>query len=698
MSAADFQGFIEALGFAPPRHVEPGRFARFATNGKQGDTAGYAKLFPDLEGGIVGDFRSGEVWTWQAQKTKDYSDAERKAWRERVERERKEAEALREREEREAAQRARDVWNKAQPAPEDHPYLTAKGIKPHGTRLYRGPLAINGARCDGALVVPVRNSSGELQTLEFITPSGEKRFLPGGRKAGGYFSIGKPENVLCVAEGFATAATVHEASGHPVAVAFDAGNLAAVAKSLRQKFPAIRLIISADDDHATEGNPGRSKATEAAKAVSGLVAVPDFGDNRPQGATDFNDMAKALGLDAVRTAIEQAAELEKEAEDDSGLVLRRVSDVTPKPVKWLWPGRIARGKVSMLAGHPGLGKSQLCASLAAVVTTGGLWPVDRTRCEQGSVLIFSAEDDVEDTIRPRLEAAGADLSRVHVLETVTYKAADGSVIRRGFSLVDDLPRLAATLQRLGDVSLVVIDPVTAYMGDTDSHKNAEVRAVLSQVSEVAAKHGAAVVAVSHLRKSAAGEAMQQITGSLAFVAAARAAYIVAKDPADPARRLLLPAKNNLGDDQTGYAFGIETQTLPGGIPTSRVAWEAQRVTVTADEALAPIDLREDRSAVEDATEFLRGILADAPLSAKQVYREAGDAGHSQASIRRAQKLAGVESYKDGMGGGWLWRLAPKMLKSTEDAQAKTLSAFGVNERLREPEEPKSTTDADGERF
>jgi putative DNA primase/helicase len=547
-------------------------------------------------------------------------------------------------------------------------------------------------RCDGALMVPVRNVAGELQTLQFVSPEGEKRFVPGGRKAGGYFAIGAPADVLCIAEGYATGASVHEATGHAVAVAFDAGNLEPVARALRQKFPEARIVIAADND---ESGTGQKKAEEAARAVGGLVALPQ------EAGKDWNDVHRKSGAEAVKRGIEgaRAPDPARDGDDVSGLVLRRVADVPARPVRWLWPGRIARGKVTMLAGHPGLGKSQLCCSIATVVTTGGLWPVDRTRCERGSVLIFSAEDDAEDTIRPRLEAAGADLNRVYVLEAVAVREANGSLTRRGFSLVDDMPRLAAKLAELGDVALVVIDPISAFLGDTDTHQNAAVRAVLAPLADVAAKHGAAVVAVSHLRKSAAGEAMHNITGSLAFVAAARAAYIVAKDQADPLRRLLLPAKNNLGDDQTGYAFRIEPRTIEGGIATSRVAWEVERVTVTADEALAPTNDREERSAVEDAAAFLRAVLADAPVRAKKVYREAEDAGHSRAAIRRAQALAEVESYKDGMAGGWLWRLAPKMLKSAEDAQSEKLSTFDKLEHLRGAgAAPETPAGDDQERF
>ena len=177
----------------------------------------------------------------------------------------------------------------------DSPYTDRKGIQTHGARL-------QGDR----LVLPLRDADGTVHSLQFIGPDGEKRYLSGGRKAGCYFDIGQPDSVLCVAEGFATGASVHEATGYAVAVAFDAGNLAAVTKALHKKHPDLRLIVCADDDYLTAGNPGISKATEAALSIGALLAVPDFGVDRPEKATDFNDLHQCAGLDAVRRCIEEA--------------------------------------------------------------------------------------------------------------------------------------------------------------------------------------------------------------------------------------------------------------------------------------------------------------------------------------------------------------------------------------------------------
>lgn len=198
-----------------------------------------------------------------------------------------------------AAEAAELLLKAAAPAPADHPYLVTKGIKPHGLRF------------DGVnLLVPMRDTAGDLYSLQRIAPDGDKRFQPSGQVKGCYFSIGKltkADGVLIVAEGFATGASIHEATGQAVAVAFNAGNLLPVAEALRNKYPALRIIVAADDDVNTPGNPGVTKATEAARAVGGLLAVPDFGANRPDKATDFNDLHQKVGAAAVLACIEVAA-------------------------------------------------------------------------------------------------------------------------------------------------------------------------------------------------------------------------------------------------------------------------------------------------------------------------------------------------------------------------------------------------------
>jgi hypothetical protein len=202
---------------------------------------------------------------------------------------------------------------------------------------------------------------------------------------------------------------------------------------------------------------------------------------------------------------------------------------------------------------------------------------------------------------------------------------------------------------------------------------------------MAARYGVAVIAVSHLSKAQGQQALMRVTGSLAFVAAARAAFLVAADPEDKARRLFLPLKNNIGPDETGLAFRIEGATVPSGkgpIQTSRIVWESEAVTMTADEAMdQATDRDEVHSALGGAKAFLSELLAEGAMNAKRVRREANDAGHSWASVRRAQKALGVVTTKRGMDEGWDWSL-PKVLKTPEDAQTDIVSNFGEVEHLR----------------
>lgn len=293
-----FREAIRSAGLNPPDEINPdGELHRFSSNGTRGDTAGWYVLHGDgIPAGVVGCFRSGMTENWRADIGRSMTDAERTQHLERLDAAKRQREQAKREMQEEARQRASDEWAAATPAPDSHPYLLRKCVKAHGLRV----------AADGRLLVPVRDQTGELLSLQFIAPDGEKRFLTGGRIAGGYFAIGKPGAVLCIAEGYATAATIHEATEHPVAVAFHAGNLEPVAQALRQKLPKVKLIVCADDDACTDGNPGLSKATSTARAVGGLVAVPDFGSDRPEKTTDFNDLAKHRGLEAVRVCIGKA--------------------------------------------------------------------------------------------------------------------------------------------------------------------------------------------------------------------------------------------------------------------------------------------------------------------------------------------------------------------------------------------------------
>lgn len=317
-----FRQAIERHGLQPG-DIEPGRLHRFPGADKGSDNrAGWARLFEDGQGGAFGDWSSPVSGTWQAERAKPMTPEEQAAFRRKVAEAKQKAEQTRKAEQAAAAKRAEGIWKAAPPAPADHPYLKTKNVQAHGLRLY-----------DDALVIPLRDESGALCSLQFIGPDCKKRFLKDGKKQGCYFAIGgKPEKVLCVAEGYATAATIHEATGLPVAVAFDAGNLKPVSLAIRAKLPDTRLIICADDDADKKKNTGLIDATEAALAVGGLVAVPDFGPDRQEGLTDFNDLARVRGPEAVRVIIEAAQSVDQaepvqkvEPGDDEATIQRLVA-------------------------------------------------------------------------------------------------------------------------------------------------------------------------------------------------------------------------------------------------------------------------------------------------------------------------------------------------------------------------------------
>ena len=306
---------------------------------RRGSSNGRIKLFPDGEGGIVCNWK-GARRPFFVRDARELNGPERAE----VVRKRRDAVQRSQGEEArcqaEAERKAQAIWQTAELAPNDHPYLVDKRIKAHGARLHKG-----------ALVIPLW-LDGELRSLQFIQPNGDKRFLAGGRVKGCYFFIGtvKGASAVCVAEGFGTAASIHAATGHPVAVAFNAGNLEEVAKIARHRFPDLPLILCADDDYRTADNPGLTMATAAAKVVGARLAVPDFGRDRPEGATDFNDMLTARGIEEVRRAIGGAKEgrqMSREQPDPPGPDIGQVKE----PPAYLDDGlpRKAGGKAQVSA-------------------------------------------------------------------------------------------------------------------------------------------------------------------------------------------------------------------------------------------------------------------------------------------------------------------------------------------------------------
>ncbi len=266
------QQFADALAAAglamvKPEVVADGRLHRYRVAGdKAGSLNGWYVLHLEAQPfGAFGSWKSGQSETWTAAHRNQMTEAERRALHERMAAARAARDAEQAKVHADARARAAKLWERAIPAVNDHPYLVRKGVRAYGIRQLRGQI-----------VIPLRDVDGELHSLQFIGANGKKVLLTGGRKRGCYHALGRPERALCICEGYATGATIHMATGHATAVAFDAGNLEPVARALRGKFPRLPMVICADNDTGTPGNPGLTAANAAALAVGAAVAVPTF--------------------------------------------------------------------------------------------------------------------------------------------------------------------------------------------------------------------------------------------------------------------------------------------------------------------------------------------------------------------------------------------------------------------------------------
>ncbi|MFK4720546.1 putative DNA primase/helicase [Bradyrhizobium niftali] len=346
------------------------------------------------------------------------------------------------------------------------------------------------------------------------------------------------------------------------------------------------------------------------------------------------------------------------------LIAHRASDLEPEKLVWVWPGRIPEGKLVLLGGPPGLGKSQLTAFMSATVSNGGHWPCGEGSTLPGDVIFMSAEDGVQDTIIPRLMAAGADRERVHIVSAATKPDGTG---RKTFSLKTDVDLLEDMARKIGTVKLIIVDPISAYMGGSDGNGNVETREVLEPLADMANRLRIAVVAVTHLNKGGGGgnqSALNRFAGSIAFVAAARAAFAVIEDPEDDERRFLLQAKNNLGKKCKGLAFRLEQRLVGDDVMSSNVMFEGDHVSESIDEALTASENRgtkkgQSGGGKEEIIQFLKDILSAGPVDVLEVERQARAAAlleedkrlSKSKAFRDARTELGIRSIREGFGPG-----------------------------------------------
>lgn len=350
-----------------------------------------------------------------------------------------------------------------------------------------------------------------------------------------------------------------------------------------------------------------------------------------------------------------AAELPVEGEERTGATSQaqerntatviRADEVKAKAVEWLWPGRVPKHAITVLAGDPGLGKSMLSVWLAAQVSQGRLGE------EPADVVMLNAEDAVAQVVRPRLEAAGAELTRIHFV----------TVARSGLPTPLQIPDDMEVLSRvLADThaALIVVDPLMAHLsGRIDSWKDQKVREALAPLQGMADQTGTAVLVVAHLNKGQGTDPLQRLGGSIGIPAAARSVLLLGRDPDEPGSdgRVVAHAKSNVGPLAQSLVFTLNAVAVgSSGLEVARMT-QAGRSRHRAVDLLA-VDLSIGRSKLERAVEFLMDALAEGPAPAKELAARAKEAGISDTTLGRAKERLGVQSEKAAFGGGWEWAL------------------------------------------
>ena len=526
-----FRDEIAQAGLTPPDAIiADGKLHRFASNGDRADDAGWYVLHADgIPAGMFGCWRSNLKKNWCAKSDTAMTETERAEYRQRLAAIRRQRDADERRRHAEAAKRAQTIWDQAASAPEDHPYLQLKGIQPYGLRV----------DAESRLIVPVA-IDGAISSLQFIDANGGKLFLPGGKVRGGSFTIGalRDAETLLLCEGFATGASLHEATGSPTVCAFSAGNLTLVAKQLRQQVPTATIILCGDHD---QSGTGQRAAREAADAVSGLVvALPE------EQGQDFNDVHVRRGLDAVNKAIEAARTREEEiptmttttadtpgnsflAYRPGGLPETNFNPISApdllaevsEPTDWILEDYLPAGSLALIAGKPKEGKTTLVYEFAAKVAQGGVFLGRTTR--KGGVLILAVEEHRRD-VKMRLQNLGAE-------------GLDDLYVNIG--PLSPTPTFFANLSTFiqdHDIRLVIIDTLAAFWSVDNENDASEMTKAVKPLLRLARESGSCVLLIHHARKSE-GSHGDEIRGSGALFGLVDIAIVMKRHSVETQRLL-----------------------------------------------------------------------------------------------------------------------------------------------------------------
>lgn len=641
---------MSSVGLPLPRglDVQAGAVSRFDDpEGGKGNKALWVRPFPDGLGAVFGNWRTDQAYTWQKARDRAMTKAEDRAFRQQIEASRREAEAAREVDHKAAASTAHQQWEAAALAT-DAPYLRQKAIGPHGTRQ-RGQ----------TLLVPVFDARGEIQSLQTIQPDGVKRFLSGGRMTGGRFWIGQYGAVLVLAEGFATGAAIHEATGLPVCVAFNAGNLLAVARDVRRQHPDARIILAADNDIKPDGpNVGRQKAQGAAKAIGGTVALPELDGC----ACDWWDVWHEKGAAALKAAFTPEPDSPPNDVHPPRFHLLGRDDLRRLPdQQWRVDGVLPMNGIGLMIGQSGAGKSFVTLDLLARVSLGLPWfDHDARPCK---------------TVYVGLEGRAGIKRRIEA-----WERQNDAQVPDGFAVVLDTLKLTekedvhdlarAILNAGGDGGLIVIDTLAQASPGTDENSSADMGVLVAALQRLQALVGGLVLAVHHMGKDAgrgarghsslyaACDVVVSITkaGALITVSTRGDAGGKSKD-AEPVEHAAALARVVLHTTDDGHEISgaciVETSETPrarlpkgpkGG--NAKVAWDTLGAMLREAGDIRPVDAPDELPEGRPTVRLDDAVAKIAPMLTCEAKRQTERTRAAITSLVNSGHLVHV--------GGWLW--------------------------------------------
>lgn len=387
------------------------------------------------------------------------------------------------------------------------------------------------------------------------------------------------------------------------------------ASTLKKAFPAIQIYIA-------------------------KIPMGEEGNDITDYLTPQKDRIMAL-LDVLDKSKEFALEDEEER-----VHIINVSEVEAKPIRWLWHNVFPIGKVSLLVGDGGAGKSYFANYMASRITTGRDWIDPEERQPVGKVIIITTEDGVADTIKARATLMGTEQEKLLIIDGAREGLSEDVI---SLSLGKNIDQIDKAIIKIKDVRLLVFDPITEFIGNIDDHRAAPTRTALAPLASLAEKHNIAILIISHLNKDDAKKLIYRTTGSQSYVNMARAVWAIAEDEETEDRRFLMPVKQNLSKKPPAFAFSINNG--------SGIVFEKEPVKIVADEVFGTEDQRFERSEIEEAKTFLLEALEPGSVKANAIFKDAHQAGISERTLKRAKAVLNIISYKtfENEAHFWIWK-------------------------------------------